>query len=85
MAASKRNVERLVAAAWRGMLDELNVEEGSAEDVINASINIARTGIRYACSAASGNSPEQLEHNRRVIGDTLKMLLMDTVDDLKVF
>jgi hypothetical protein len=75
---NRANVKRLVAAAWRGMEEELAVQNASAEDVVNATVAIAAGGINYACSAAAGETPEAIAHNKAAVRDTLYQLLMNT-------
>jgi hypothetical protein len=79
MAVSRANVQRLVNAAWRGMLEELTVENSSAEDVLNAAINIARGAILFACKISG--TPEEQTHNRHAIRESIQLLLLDTIED----
>jgi hypothetical protein len=71
------NVERLVAAAWRGMAAELERQNTSAEDVINAAVSICAGAIKYACNI---DDPEAALHNKRQIRDALQRLMLDTID-----
>lgn len=77
------NVERLVQAAWRGMVEEIRQKNASGADVISATINIARMGIRLALDTGK-LSPEQAAHNRKAIRDTIQQFLLDTVDEGQV-
>lgn len=78
------HVRNLIRAGWTGMSAVMEDDKTyTAEEVVNASVNLARQGIKYAMDPQFYTS-EQVHANRQAIRETLKKLLLDTADDAQV-
>lgn len=78
------HVRTLIRAGWTGMQAVMEDDKTyTAEEVVNAAVNLARQAIKYAMDPAF-YTPEQVSANRKAIRNTLSTLLLDTTDDAQV-
>jgi hypothetical protein len=81
--STEDRVKALVDAAWigfEGLMEALPNIEFSGEDVINASLNVARRGVLLACTGTEELTPEAVDLNRKAVRRMLERLMLDTVD-----